>query len=166
MRPLPTSRKVEDKVKVEKKHESARRLTLTSTSAFFRCYGRTGPPTRTPVRYFKCKRYSWSTGYGNGWFLRDDCHVPEAAGGSSLQFCTTSASDPRGLPTCLAWPAFFPALLADVRCREISPPVVARFVGGHGDGANRGRTMSLLPSLRWTSLHGLSRAIDRLLGDA
>jgi len=57
----------------------------------------TGPPSRTAVRYFKCKRHSWSAGYGNGWFLRDDCRVPESAVGSSLQFCTTSASDPRGL---------------------------------------------------------------------
>jgi hypothetical protein len=51
----------------------------------------------TAVRYFECKCYSWSAGYGNEWFLGDDRRVSEAGVGSSLQFCTTSASVQRGL---------------------------------------------------------------------
>lgn len=92
--------------------------------------------------------------------------MSDAAVGSFLQCCTISASVPRGLPTYLARPAFFPALLTGVRCREIFPPVVATFVGGHGDGAIQGKDDELvaLPALDFSAW--FQRAIDRLPGGA
>lgn len=91
--------------------------------------------------------------------------MSDAAVGSFLPCCTIFASLPRGLPTCLARSAFFLALPVYDAERFLHP----WWPGSWEDmGTERcmGKTMSLLPSLRWTSLHGFSRAIDRLLGDA
>ena len=89
MRGRHTRRKIADEVKVEKKRVcSTLNFNLDLSLLMMQC---------SAVRYFKCKRYSWSAGYGNEWFLGDNRPLSDAGAGSSLQCCTTSASVSRGL---------------------------------------------------------------------
>ena len=80
---------------------------------------------------------------GGFWGIIAECPTPRL-GLSYRVVRRPPLSDGSPHLPCLAWPAFFPALLAGVRCREMSPPVVAGFVGGHGDGAIQGKDDELV----------------------
>ena len=104
------------------------------------------------VRYFRANdmpgRLAMETGGFGG--MIGACPTPEL--GLSYSFVRLPPLSRGGSPCSSSQPAFFPDLSAGVRCREISPPVMARFVGGHIDCAIQRKGDELVASLRGASL--------------